>query len=24
VERGDDPKVDPQLDRAMEYLLTGK
>jgi carboxyl-terminal processing protease len=24
VERGDDPKVDPQLDRAVEYLLTGK
>lgn len=21
---GDDPKVDPQLDRAVEYLLTGK
>ncbi|CAG0934961.1 carboxyl-terminal processing protease [Thermoflexales bacterium] len=24
VERGDDPQVDPQLDRAVEYLLTGK
>jgi carboxyl-terminal processing protease len=24
VERGDDPKVDPQLDRAVEYILTGK
>jgi carboxyl-terminal processing protease len=24
VERGDDPKVDPQLDRAVEYLLSGK
>jgi carboxyl-terminal processing protease len=24
VVRGDDPKVDPQLDRAVEYLLTGK
>ncbi len=24
VERGDDPKVDPQLDRAVEYLLNGK
>jgi carboxyl-terminal processing protease len=24
VERGDDVTVDPQLDRAVEYLLTGK
>jgi carboxyl-terminal processing protease len=24
VERGDDPKVDPQLDRAVEYLLNGQ
>jgi carboxyl-terminal processing protease len=24
VERGDDPKVDPQLDRAVEYILNGK
>ena len=24
AEPGDDPKMDPQLDRAMEYLLTGK
>ena len=24
VERGDDPKADPQLDRAVEYILTGK
>jgi carboxyl-terminal processing protease len=24
VERGDDPKVDPQLGRAVEYLLNGK
>ena len=24
VERGDDPKVDPQLDRAVQYILTGK
>ena len=24
VERGDDPEVDPQLDRAVEYILTGK
>ncbi len=24
VQRGEDPKVDPQLDRAVEYLLTGK
>jgi carboxyl-terminal processing protease len=24
VEPGDDPKVDPQLDRAVEYILTGK
>lgn len=24
VERGADPKADPQLDRAVEYILTGK
>jgi carboxyl-terminal processing protease len=24
VEPGDDPKVDPQLNRAVEYLLNGK
>jgi carboxyl-terminal processing protease len=24
VERGDDPKVDPQLDRAVEYILNGQ
>ena len=24
VERGDDPAKDPQLDRAVEYILTGK
>jgi carboxyl-terminal processing protease len=24
VERSDDPKADPQLDRAVEYILTGK
>jgi carboxyl-terminal processing protease len=24
VAHGDDPKVDPQLDRAVEYILTGK
>jgi carboxyl-terminal processing protease len=24
VAHGDDPKLDPQLDRAVEYLLTGK
>ncbi len=24
VERGDDPALDPQLDRAVEYVLTGK
>jgi carboxyl-terminal processing protease len=24
VERGDDPQVDPQLDRAVEYILNGK
>jgi carboxyl-terminal processing protease len=24
VERSDDPKVDPQLDRAVEYILTGQ
>ena len=24
VDRGDDPKVDPQLDRAVEYILNGK
>ncbi len=24
VPRGDDPKVDPQLDRAVEYILNGK
>jgi carboxyl-terminal processing protease len=24
VDRGEDPKVDPQLDRAVEYILAGK
>jgi carboxyl-terminal processing protease len=24
VERGEDPKTDPQLDRAVEYILNGK